>query len=177
MILQTKEGHKICSNCKAEKHFSEYQKCNGFKFGIYSSCKKCVKKNRKPATKEQRKIWQKRNYEKHRESIIKKTREYALSHPEMRRKIQIKHQYGISQEYYENISNSQNGFCAICGKKPTKNVLYIDHCHATNKIRGLLCIKCNSLLGFCNDNISVLNSAITYLQKENHHGYISCGQH
>ena len=42
--------------------------------------------------------------------------------------------------------------------------LSIDHDHKTRKVRGLLCPKCNNLLGSCDDNIEILNSAISYLE-------------
>jgi hypothetical protein len=40
------------------------------------------------------------------------------------------------------------------------------NCHKTNKIRGLLCYKCNLILGFVNDDINILQSAIFYLQNK-----------
>lgn len=174
MIIQTKEGHKICSKCKVEKPFSDFFKCVTFTFGVHSSCKECVKKNKKPCSKEKKKIYTRRYYEKNKERIKKNIVKYRKLHPKMRKEIMLKHQYGISLEHYENIQNSQNGFCAICGIKPTNRVLYVDHCHSSNKIRGLLCIKCNSLLGFCNDNIEILKKSISYLEKENNHGYVPC---
>ena len=62
--------------------------------------------------------------------------------------------------------DKNNGKCYICNEFPINKKLYVDHCHVTQKIRGVLCIKCNSLLGFCNDRIEVLDTAIKYL-KEN----------
>lgn len=45
------------------------------------------------------------------------------------------------------------------------NVKNVDHCHETNKIRGLLCGKCNTLLGNAADSIEILEASIEYLQK------------
>lgn len=43
--------------------------------------------------------------------------------------------------------------------------MYIDHNHTTGEVRGLLCSNCNTILGLCNDNIIILQSAISYLNK------------
>ena len=43
--------------------------------------------------------------------------------------------------------------------------LNVDHCHITNKVRGLLCHDCNRALGLLKDNTSILSSAINYLQE------------
>ncbi len=61
----------------------------------------------------------------------------------------------------------QDGCCIICGQ-PEKELnmrLSIDHCHTTGHIRGLLCHRCNFLLGFAKDNLYILQAAIDYLIK------------
>lgn len=65
----------------------------------------------------------------------------------------------------------QNGKCAICqrpdsGRKQSGR-LAIDHCHATNAVRGLLCHPCNSMLGLAKDSIETLSRAIAYLEQSN----------
>jgi len=63
---------------------------------------------------------------------------------------------------------SQESRCAICKTdKPSTpyGIFYVDHDHKTGAIRGLLCHKCNTGIGLLNDEISILESAILYLQK------------
>jgi hypothetical protein len=66
----------------------------------------------------------------------------------------------------------QNYLCAICGNPETRmfkgkiTKLAIDHCHKTGEVRGLLCHKCNSILGYANDSIELLANAIKYLSKD-----------
>ena len=55
------------------------------------------------------------------------------------------------------------GKCAICGSERQGRNHSLDHCHATGKLRGILCNKCNSGLGFFRDRIDLLEKAIAYL--------------
>ena len=57
----------------------------------------------------------------------------------------------------------QEGLCKICSKEA---ILYVDHCHDSEEVRGLLCQQCNTLLGMAKDSTDTLASAIEYL-KEN----------
>lgn len=53
--------------------------------------------------------------------------------------------YGITEEQYEQLLQSQSGSCGVC-KRPAsvfKTRLCVDHDHSTGEIRGLLCIHCN----------------------------------
>ena len=67
------------------------------------------------------------------------------------------YRFGITPKIYEDMFEKQNGVCAICKKPETKKQRYkgvyritrlaVDHDHQTNKIRGLLCYKCNTIIG------------------------------
>lgn len=57
----------------------------------------------------------------------------------------LKEKYGITLAEYETLQEKSDGRCAICRREKK---LYIDHCHATGKVRGLLCNGCNSKLGW-----------------------------
>ena len=73
----------------------------------------------------------------------------------------------IPKERYEALLQSQNYSCAICGinAEETKQGLAVDHDHATDEVRGLLCMRCNVGLGYFKDNINSLNQAVNYLLK------------
>lgn len=81
---------------------------------------------------------------------------------------QIQKNYNLSRDEYFKLLDSQGGNCAICNEKPKQSEkggrLFVDHCHTTHKIRGLLCFKCNSGLGNFNDNQNFLQNAINYLK-------------
>ena len=82
--------------------------------------------------------WQKR----HRSEIPKeKLYEYD-------RRCRLK-KFGMDESKYNEIFKSQKGKCAICGAKPDTRwkMLAVDHCHRTKKVRGLLCMTCNTMLG------------------------------
>jgi hypothetical protein len=74
--------------------------------------------------------------------------------------------YKLTEEEFNNLLNNQDNYCVICNKefKSNRNT-FIDHDHVSGKVRGLLCPKCNNLLGSCGDNIEILKSAIIYLEK------------
>jgi DNA-binding XRE family transcriptional regulator len=69
-------------------------------------------------------------------------------------------QYRETPEYLQLMKSIQNGLCAICQKKAT---LYIDHDHGTEQVRGWLCAKCNTGLGYLGDSTLLLERAIDYL--------------
>ena len=81
----------------------------------------------------------------------------------------LKKKYNITAEDFKKLKDKQDGECAICGatqgSSQCKDVLFIDHCHETDKIRGLLCSDCNLALGLLRDNISLLDKAKEYLIK------------
>lgn len=71
--------------------------------------------------------------------------------------------FGLSAEEHRAMVKSQQGRCAICKNKPTKKMLSIDHCHATGRVRGLLCSDCNGGIGLLGDDPVRLESAKQYL--------------
>ena len=54
--------------------------------------------------------------------------------------------------------------CEICFKTLSLAEIVIDHCHYSDKARGLLCRSCNQLLGSAQDSQEILISARQYLE-------------
>lgn len=69
----------------------------------------------------------------------------------------------LDDQTYRDFVASRNGRCDICGKIYDK--LRVDHSHATGAVRGMLCNRCNSGLGFFLDDPNLFHSAIAYLNK------------
>jgi len=129
---------KICSKCKEEKELTDFHFNKTRKSGLHHYCKSCHS------------IYRKNTY-----SYIKNRNKRILDC------------YKLDESSLDEMYITQNKSCKIC-KKEYNTVskhggLYIDHCHISGKVRGLLCSKCNMLLGNCNDDSSILTSAITYL--------------
>ena len=73
--------------------------------------------------------------------------------------------YNITLEEYKMMLDKQGCACAICGEIP-ENKLHIDHCHKTDKVRGLLCGSCNRALGLFKDNLDTIEASLIYLKND-----------
>lgn len=78
--------------------------------------------------------------------------------------------YGITPDDYERMLREQDNVCAICKQPCERGDLCIDHNHNTKAVRGLLCRRCNQILGLFKDdpkllaeNLDVLHQCIDYL--------------
>ena len=110
--------------------------------------------------KEERKEYQKA----HKEHLNECTKQWRKNNPEKYRATKIKCLYGLSHEDWQKIWENQDGRCVICGKRFTKpSMAFVDHNHKTGKIRGLLCVKCNSGIGYFNDDPKITLKMTEYL--------------
>lgn len=95
-----------------------------------------------------------------------KTRYERVNRPCLMRRL-----YGITDDVYLRLLLEQGGSCRICnqvnesGKNGKAKKLSVDHDHKTLAIRGLLCTRCNFMIGCANDNVSILNCAMSYLER------------
>lgn len=78
----------------------------------------------------------------------------------------LKKIYGITSDQWWDMFEEQNSKCKICKSDTTAgHNWHTDHCHETNKVRGILCYHCNLLLGMAKDDVNVLKQAIDYLEE------------
>lgn len=140
------EQTKICTRCKVEKPLSEYHLRSKKEPYLKSACIEC-----------------------HRE----RARGYWRAKPlpkEVQRERNLQRAFGIGVEEYNDLLKAQGNCCAICNKDESlfTRRLAVDHCHTTGKVRGLLCIYCNTALGKFEDNETLLQAAIEYLKRNKH---------
>lgn len=87
----------------------------------------------------------------------KKRKKYS---PKFQKERLLKDRYGLSLTEHNKIMSTQENRCAICLRKKK---LFVDHCHSSLKVRGMLCQKCNSALGYLFDSVLLFKNAIEYL--------------
>jgi recombination endonuclease VII len=100
--------------------------------------------------------------------------EYIRTHPrrfETLQGYQRKTRYGLTPERHAEMFAAQKGLCAICdapeeSRDANRRVraLCVDHDHVTGQVRGLLCARCNSVLGFI-ENERLMTAATAYLRR------------
>lgn len=95
-------------------------------------------------------------------------RAHRSEHPEL---FEVDHHtniHGPYVEWYYQVLESQGGHCAVPGCTATRSkngrMLAIDHCHATGRIRGLLCSSHNLILGLAHDRLQELEGLAAYLR-------------
>lgn len=145
---------KKCRACSRELSREDFHKCSARSDGLQTHCIDCQKESRK----------------KYRERFPERDRvacqKWRDDHPEhkiKKREYRLRKDFGITLEKYEEMYREQDGKCAICSRP--FDVLCVDHDHATEKVRALLCHDCNVAIGRFHDQPYRLLKAIEYLEK------------
>jgi hypothetical protein len=138
-----------CKPCRGEDH-KEYYKTHPEKFKVY-------KARARSETVEER------------DARIQRRKDEAPAKRKLAKwRAHIRKTLGVSAETYQELFDAQNGACAICNSAEPggrRERFCIDHCHDTGAIRSLLCVSCNSGLGYFKDDISRLERAAEYLKE------------
>jgi hypothetical protein len=86
----------------------------------------------------------------------------------------VANKHGITVADFLRMRDEQGNLCAICAKPETtrsrwggKKELAVDHNHATGKVRGLLCVRCNHGIGYLMDDPALCVAAAEYLKARN----------
>lgn len=154
--------HKECTKCKKIKTVDMFSisktKSNRIGWAYRGYCKDCGNAQTKAYSTANR---PKRNA---------RLREYRKVNPEKAKiydkKGRFKMKYGISLEQLEKLKKHNDYKCWICNRIHPK--LFMDHCHATGKLRGMLCPSCNTYLGVIQDSVESAQRLLNYLYKPCH---------
>lgn len=126
---------KICADCREQKPLKEFARSKFSEDKRFKRCKGCEETRQANFTP----------YERHRNKNL-----YYL--------------YGLELEDYNRILEAQGGVCKICEAEPMDDrVFYVDHCHNSLKVRGIVCFDCNTGLARFKDSPQILARAIEYL--------------
>ena len=143
---------KTCTkkDCDAKQKPQElfcFSKHSGKKDGLCDWCKKCAS------------LESKKQYQKN----IEKRRKWARDYQKTSRgqDFILKNKYGISLEQKNQMLEAQKGLCKICDKILINT--YVDHCHKTKIVRGLLCQNCNAAIGHVYDDPKIAIKIAEYL--------------
>jgi len=168
---------KRCSKCKVDHSVDQFLWIKRHGKSVLSSwCRGC----RTAAAREQRaarpqvyRAADQRRYAGRSESP--KYREYQAAYKRGRRKTEEGKRevrgfrlrlYGLTHDDYDQMLINQDGHCALCPAVPPEGAyLHIDHCHATGRVRKLLCPACNRGLGAFGDDLDRLLRAVDYLRE------------
>ena len=78
----------------------------------------------------------------------------------------LKRSFGMTIDQFGKLWENQQGRCVICQEdfsNEQSRKACVDHNHLTGKIRGLLCWRCNLVLGHVDDAVWLLNRMKNYL--------------
>lgn len=140
---------KTCTVCNKEKTLDEFYNLKATPDGKSYRCKICDKET----------------------TMDSRKKRYLRSRVQQRH-AQRKCKYGITEEDFNALLESQEGKCPCCGKVLSEefgrhhlpNKLVVDHCHKDSYVRGLLCTMCNKGIGLLGDNSEAVFKAYLYLK-------------
>jgi len=76
--------------------------------------------------------------------------------------------YRMSPSEYRAMRRNQHDRCAICTTSLVdlpRRLVHVDHDHTTGAARGILCFRCNVLVGAARDSVAILQAIIAYLTR------------
>lgn len=147
---------KTCPRCGVGRPLADFYKDATRTDGHQRVCKEC--------SGAQQRNWRKANPEKAKE-LDKIERRDRVKRAVVGRRANLMRKYGLTEADYNAMLEQQGGVCAIC-HRPNFNgkPLFVDHCHATGKVRALLCHQCNAGGGLFSECPDRLRAAARYFE-------------
>jgi hypothetical protein len=175
------EKIKECPKC-GERDLGKFGNDKHAPDGLSYVCRKCMRQGRKEVAerkklgivKENGKFCKKcgdrdpEHFHKGVETLCKKCRKKNRQEKREFTRDAIKQKFNMTLEQYDEILNKQGNKCFICSigiEGIKRGSLDLDHNHRTGKVRKFLCSPCNIAIGIVNDDISLLQNAVDYLEK------------
>jgi hypothetical protein len=99
-------------------------------------------------------------YNKNRETILQQKKD--IYNPNAAKHQRLVREYGITLNEFNALKEKQNNSCACCGGVYS---LVVDHCHTHGNVRELLCNRCNTVVGLCEENTDITLKIRDYIEK------------
>ena len=173
-------AYRAANREKARLRTAQWRKDNPEKAAKLSG--KWEKENPEKAA-EKRRAWREKNREKNQQTQREWRERVGYNQRRKERGDHVRQQlktYGLTEQSFAELLNAQGGCCAICGQSEpgmkNSSRLYVDHCHETGLVRGLLCRACNTMLGNAKDMASVLRAGAEYLERAKDSRVVCAGE-
>ena len=128
-----------CKKCGSTEKYTTSRHCK--------PCRLEYAKQHRPKTKEARSAYMKA---------------YNLKNKDRIRDAKFQRKYGLTLTEYDLLWEKQGRKCYVCWA--TDRTFHLDHCHKTNKVRGILCSQCNHAIGLFQDNPNHMRRAADYVE-------------
>ena len=86
--------------------------------------------------------------------------------PECPKARQLARLYDLTPEKWEQMFESQGRCCAICKRTDPKwkKGWSVEHCHGSDRVRGITCQPCNMMIANSKDRPEVLRAGALYVE-------------
>lgn len=163
---------KTCSKCRSEKSLDEFYPDPTRLSGLDGQCKDCRRTRRRERWAENHNGQRDKQNENYMANRVEKIYGYFT--------YRLMRDFKMTVEQYEALVEAQGGACAICSHPETKRSNYgnvqrlaVDHDHSCcpttptcgECVRGLLCARCNIILGHMEKTPGLETQMIEYLIK------------
>lgn len=148
---------KNCPHCKTIKSTEHFSKDKNRPGGLSSWCRQCVSTDSK------------KRYKADPQKNLAASKQWRQENPLNKIIYELRTRYGLTLDEFNSMRAIQNNCCAVCliAENELSSRLHVDHCHNTNKVRGLLCSNCNTALGLLKENEKIILALLKYLKKAN----------